>query len=57
MGQGLSLSQTRADEQGQAPQALGLRSSSPGSWVAFKFCLELALKLFLKDRVMLGGSQ
>ena len=55
--QGLPLGQTSADEQGQTPQGLSLRSSPPGSWATFKSDLELTLKLLLKEGVMLGGSQ
>ena len=57
LGQGLSLGQTRADEQSQTPQALSLSSSPPVRWATFKRDLELTLKLFLKDRVVLGGTQ
>ena len=52
-----TLSQTGADEQSQAPQGLGLRSTTPISWATIKLYPELTLDLFLKDRVMLGGSQ
>ncbi len=55
--QRLVLCQTGADEQGQAPQALRLCSSSPGSYAAIKRYLELALKLLAKVRVMLGCAQ
>ena len=57
MLQWLSLSQTGADEQSQAPQGLGLRSTTPIGWATIKLYLELTLNLFLKDRVMLSGSQ
>lgn len=54
----MSLGQTRADVQGQAPQGLRLSGSSPkGRAVTFKMELEFTLKLVLEGQVMLGGTQ
>jgi len=55
--QRLALSQTRTDEEGQAPQRLSLGRPTPESNTALKIQLELALKIVSEDRVMLGGTQ
>jgi hypothetical protein len=55
--QGLSLRQTRADEQTQGPQTLRLRGTPPCRWIPFKLYFELALKLFAKVRVVLSRTQ
>jgi hypothetical protein len=55
--QGLTLGQTGADEQAQAPQAVRLCGSPPRSCAAFKLHLELALKLVAKVRIVLGCAQ
>jgi len=55
--QGLTLGQTGADEQAQAPQALCLCSSPPESYAAIERDLELTLKLVAKVRIVLGGAQ
>ena len=55
--QRLSLRQTRADEQGQAPQRMSLGSLSPGGWVLLKLDFELTLKLIAKAGMVLGGTQ
>ena len=55
--QGLSLRQTRTDEQTQRPQALRLRGTTPRRWIPIKLYFELALKLFAKVRVVLSRTQ
>jgi len=57
LAQGLPLRQTRADEQRQRPQALGLRHPTPEWCAAFKFQLEFAVKPVAKVRVVLSRTQ
>jgi hypothetical protein len=53
----LALHQTSTDEQAQAPQALGLSGSTPGSWISIKGHLKGSLKLCAKVMVVLGCPQ